>query len=185
MPVVVPVMMMVMVSVVVMVVVPVATPHTPAVAMTVTPMMIADPEPRNIVDHIGVLDSRLHRRRSDDCRTRVRRHQCGARHGHRRRSQAQKQLAHRYTSWNAFTHVSARYAHSRHVAHARTLRARSNRLAVWRIQSRFNDAATSRRRRERILQGLDSTGVLRTTGVRRRGLFGAFCRSIPMTWANN
>jgi hypothetical protein len=138
-PVVVPVMMVVVsVTVTVMVVmmmVVMAPPHHAAVVMAVAPVVVADPEPRDIVDHIGVLNSRLHRRRGDDRRTCVRRHQRGTRHGDRRGSQAQKQLAHLGTS-------------SRHVAHMHTLRVESRRLDVWRIQSRFNDTATSRRRGE-------------------------------------
>ena len=90
--------MMVVVSVVVMMMVVMAPPHHAAVAVAAAPVVVADPEPRDIVDHIGVLNSRLHRRRGDDCRTCVRRHQRGTRHGDRRGSQAQKQLAHLGTS---------------------------------------------------------------------------------------
>jgi hypothetical protein len=67
----------------------------------------------------------------------------------------------------------------------RTLRERSHRFAVWRIQRRFNDAATSRRRCEGSLQPRDFARVLRGTGAFTRGLFRAFCRSIPMAWANS
>jgi hypothetical protein len=102
MPVVVPVTMVVVVSVpvvVMMVVVMVMTPpHQAAVAVAVAPVMMADPEPGHVVDNVAVLDGRLHRRRRDDRRARVRRHQRGTRHGHRRGSQAQKQLTHCYTS---------------------------------------------------------------------------------------
>jgi hypothetical protein len=102
MPVVVPVMMVVVsvvtVMVVMMMVVMMAPPHHAAVAVARAPVMVADPEPGHVVDHVGVPDGRLHRRRRDDSRIRVRRHQRGARHGHRRGSQAQKQLAHLGTS---------------------------------------------------------------------------------------
>jgi hypothetical protein len=101
MPVVVPVMMVVVsvpVVMVVMMMVVMAPPHHAAVAVAAAPVMMADSEPGHVVDHVGVLDSRLHRRRGDDGRTRVRRHQRGTRHGHCRGGQAQKQLAHRYTS---------------------------------------------------------------------------------------
>lgn len=131
MPVVVPVMMVVvpvmmavvsvtMVVVVMMMIGVARTPHQAAVPVAVAPVMVADPEPPDIVDHVGVLNGRLHRRRGDDRRTRVRRHQRGTRHGDRRSSQAQKQLAHRYTSLRV--HVC--------IAHAHTIRARSSRLDV-------------------------------------------------------
>ena len=98
MPVVVPVMMMSVTVMVVMMMVVMPTPHHAAVVVAVAPMMMANLEPRDVVDHVGVADSRLHRRRGDDGRTRVRRHQRGTHHRHRRGSQAQKQLAHLGTS---------------------------------------------------------------------------------------
>jgi hypothetical protein len=114
-PVVVPVMVVVVsvtVMVVMMMVVVMAPPYHAAVVMAVAPVVVADPEPRDIVDHIGVLNSRLHRRRGDDRRTCVRRHQRGTRHGDRRGSQAQKQLAHLGTSPKARLRASsARSAH--------------------------------------------------------------------------
>jgi len=73
MPVVVPVMMVVTVMMmpvmmVVMMVVPMArTPHRAAVRVTGAPVMVADPEPRDIVDHIRLADRRLHRRRRHGC----------------------------------------------------------------------------------------------------------------------
>lgn len=91
-PVPVPVMVMIM-----MVMGPRA-PNSAAVAMAAAPVVMAHVEPPNIVDHVAVRDSRLHRRWGDDRRKRVRRHQRGARHGDCRGSQAEKQLAHLSTS---------------------------------------------------------------------------------------
>jgi len=97
----------------------------------------------------------------------------------------------RHPSWSpprqpgSETTCASWYLSTSCVAHAATLRVRSSRFAVWRIQSRFNEAATSRRRCEGSMQAGDSAGLLRGIGVFTRGLFRAFCRSIPLAWANN
>ena len=69
-------------------------PHPAAVAIARPPVMMADADPADIVHHVRIDNRRLHRRRRNDRRTGVRwRQHCGT-HGHRRGSQAQKQVTH-------------------------------------------------------------------------------------------
>jgi hypothetical protein len=60
---------MTMVVAVMMVTMP--DPNPPTVVAAAAPMMMAPADPADIVDHVGIHDRRLHRRRCDDRRTRI------------------------------------------------------------------------------------------------------------------
>ena len=77
-----------MVPVMMMVVTVSRDPDRPAVVVAAAPMMMAPLDPANIVDHAGIGDRRLHRRRCDDRRTRIRRRQGCSGHRHRCGSQS-------------------------------------------------------------------------------------------------